>query len=79
MAIEHTVRAREGGTVEVSLTRASAIAVQCTECMGDQHPKDCSSPLCPLFPFRRKTLKAYRNKPISEVEEELDWLGECDD
>ena len=53
----HTVRAKNGGTVLVSdYTRSLAIALMCTECMGfEASPNDCSSPLCPLFPFRKNS------------------------
>jgi len=55
MSIKHTIRANGfGKTKEVTLTPIKAIRCQCFECMGFQVaeiPK-CTSPLCPLFPFR---------------------------
>lgn len=58
----HTIRARDGGTVEVDgYTRGRAIKLFCTECLGwgEVHPKDCTDTLCPLFPYRGKTQTAY--------------------
>ena len=54
MAIKHTIRNKDGGTSEVSLTPLKAIKLACVECMGFAHTevKDCTSPLCPLYPFR---------------------------
>ena len=60
MAVIHTVKTRDGGTVAVELTRGKAIKAYCTECMGyEGHPKDCPSIYCKLFPFRGKTRLAY--------------------
>jgi hypothetical protein len=61
-AISHSVRCRTGGTVEIgSYTRGKAIRLFCTECMGFQGSlvKDCTDPLCPLYPFRKATQAAY--------------------
>lgn len=54
--IEHTIRHRSGGTINVRLTRQDAIEAMCTECagFGEFHPKDCTAELCPLFPYRGK-------------------------
>jgi len=58
MAIKHTIRTGKDlagqDTKEVSLTTRTAIIAFCRECMGFS-PKEvelCTSPLCPLFPFR---------------------------
>ena len=60
--IIHTVRTADGGRVRVRLTPRMAIALFCTECLGfEGNPKtDCTSPLCPLFPYRRKTMASVR-------------------
>lgn len=52
----HAVRGWSGGEVEIQgLTRARAIKLHCTECMGwEGHPRDCTSPLCALYPYRGK-------------------------
>ena len=52
--VRHTVRSRDGGTRTFShFTRAKAIKVHCTECMGwSEHPDDCTSKKCGLFPYR---------------------------
>jgi len=52
----HTVRTRDGGKRMLKITRKTAIKIFCTECLGwEHHPDDCTSPLCPLFPFRGRT------------------------
>lgn len=57
----HRIRSRNGDPVEVAgYTRGKAIKAFCTECMGfSEHPRECTSPLCPLYPFRGKSLVAY--------------------
>jgi hypothetical protein len=60
--VDHTIRTRSGGTVKVKrLNRGKAIKAMCTECMGfgEAHPKDCTSPLCPLYPWRGKIMLGY--------------------
>ena len=62
MALQHTIRTPEGGEQVVTLTPSSAIRSFCTECMGfTGSPVDCTSTLCPLYPFRGKSL-AYKGK-----------------
>ena len=57
--ITHTVRSADYGTKKVAgLTRGMAIKLMCTECMGFDSPSDCTSPMCPLFPFRGMTRKS---------------------
>ena len=59
----HTVRTKDGGTISLTITRAKAIKLHCTECMGfEGDPKGCTSPKCALFPYRGKTLAAYRSE-----------------
>jgi hypothetical protein len=55
--IRHTVRAKDGGNREVSLTPLKAIRYQCLECMGfvTSEVKRCTSPLCSLFPYKLGT------------------------
>ena len=54
MAINHTIRTKEETTKIVSLTSLSAIRAFCLECVGWSYyeVEKCTSPLCPLFPFR---------------------------
>lgn len=61
---KHKIKHRHGGIVEVgNYARSKAIKLFCTECMGwDSHPKDCTAPNCPLFPFRGKKQDAIRAK-----------------
>jgi hypothetical protein len=58
--MKHTVRTSNNKTIEVNnYIRSMAIKLMCTECLGwETHPSECTSPLCPLFPFKGKTLKA---------------------
>lgn len=76
--VKHFIRAKSGGTVEVELTRSKAIKAMCTECcgFGELHPKDCSSPICPLYPFRGKIQLAYQDPnetpDVGDTEEDED-------
>lgn len=57
----HTIRSANGGTVTAELNRGKAIKAMCTECMGfEAHPKECTSKLCPLYPWRGKLMLAYK-------------------
>ena len=63
--MKHEVRTnnfhRTGKTVVIDgYARARAVKIFCTECLGfEDHPKDCTANLCPLFPFRGKSTLAY--------------------
>lgn len=58
----HTIRAVNGGTITAELNRGRAIKAMCTECMGfEAHPKECTSTLCPLFPWRGKIRLSWGN------------------
>jgi hypothetical protein len=63
--MKHTIRTRNfTDTIKVvevdDYTRGLAIKVFCTECLGyEDNPKTCTAPLCPLFPYRAKSEKAY--------------------
>jgi hypothetical protein len=54
MAIKHTIRSKDGGTINVTLTAIRAIRLQCIECMGHQPllVPGCTDPHCSLFPYR---------------------------
>jgi len=55
----HTVRTASGGTVALVYGARLAIKLHCTECMGfEGNPRDCTSPLCALYPFRGLTRRA---------------------
>lgn len=57
---KHTIRTVDGGTVTVELNRSKAIKAMCSECMGwEENPRDCTSTLCPLYPWRGKILLAW--------------------
>ena len=77
---EHTVRTnKHDGTGRITLspyTRGMAIRLHCTECLGfEGNPKDCTSPACALYPFRKKTFMAYEKEAI-EVTEHKPNTGE---
>jgi hypothetical protein len=54
MAIKHTIRSKDGGTQTITLTPLKAIRLCCLECVGWSalEVRECTSPLCPLYPFR---------------------------
>ena len=54
----HTVRTADGGTRTFArYGRKLAVSCHCTECCGfELDPAGCTSPLCPLFPYRARTL-----------------------
>jgi hypothetical protein len=57
----HTIRAANGLLITLKLTRKLAMACFCTECLGwETNPSECTAPLCPLFPYRVKTLRTMR-------------------
>lgn len=64
-SINHTVRTKDGKILEIkNYTRSTAMKLMCTECMGwnGSEVKDCKDNLCPLFPFKRVSQKAYYGK-----------------
>jgi len=67
--MKHTVRNNEydqtpENTVEIEpYGRRRAIMLHCTECMGfEQHPSECTSKLCALYPYRGKSTMAYKKE-----------------
>lgn len=65
----HTMRTNTNGRVTLLLNRKVAIQAKCTECMGwEGNPKDCTAILCPLYPFRGKTLRTYSKKEPQECQ-----------
>lgn len=73
-SVYHTVRTADGRYRELRLTRKVAMAAFCSECMGfEENPADCTSKLCPLYPFRAKTLETRRgtmDHPQPNIESE---------
>ena len=59
--MSHTVRSNKGNPITIeNYTRGLAIKVMCTECLAHStNPSECTSPMCPLFPFRKKSRAAY--------------------
>jgi len=82
--ITHTARTNHpNGAGKVTIegyNRALAIKIHCTECMGHEtDPRECTSPNCALFPFRKKTLAAYEKGTTSgDVVEETEEQEEID-
>ena len=64
----HTVRTnRHDGEGRITIspyTRGLAIHLHCTECFGFEGDptKECTSPNCALYPFRKKTFAAYEKE-----------------
>lgn len=75
--LKHIIRKQSGGTHEVNLNALRAIRAQCLECLdwNLNHVRDCTSPLCSLFPFRfgkdpskiKRTLSEDRKKAVIEI------------
>jgi hypothetical protein len=64
----HTIRTKDGGTVTAELNRSRAIKAMCTECMGfEANPKECTSTLCPIYPWRGKLMLAYKEAGVQSV------------
>lgn len=65
--VKHTVRTADGGLTTIEpYPRGLSIKVMCSECLGwEGNPKaECASPLCPLYPYRRRTLRTQKgDKP----------------
>ena len=65
--LRHEIRVngeKSQGIREISpYTRGLAIKIMCTECLGYEGDpqKHCTSPTCPLFPFRRLTRAGFKS------------------
>jgi len=77
MSILHTIRKNgEGKTKSVRLTSRTAILAACLECMNfnQAEVERCTSPLCPLYPFRnRRATKGTRE--VSEKQKEAQLIA----
>jgi len=52
---ESVIRAADGDMLAISLTRRTAIAAHCMECLGwEDSPADCTATACPLYTWRPK-------------------------
>lgn len=60
--LSHRVRTADRGFITLTgYTARMAIKVMCMECLGfEDHPKDCTAPTCPLFPYRARTLITHK-------------------
>lgn len=71
MSVKHTIRTSENGRVELEIHPTLAIKLKCMDCMGyEGNPKDCTSTLCPLYPFRGRTLRSMHGYKPRELTEE---------
>lgn len=69
--MKHTIRTSENGRVELDLTPGLAMKLKCMDCMGwEAHPKDCTSVLCPLYPYRGRTLLSMHGYKPRELTKE---------
>jgi hypothetical protein len=70
--VNHTVLCSNGLYLIARLTRKTAILAFCTECLGfEDHPDNCTSRFCPLYPFRGKTLRSKTGNLTKEQAREL--------
>lgn len=72
MAVKHKIHDSHGKLVEVELTPRKAVRKFCLECMCfvTQAVVDCTSPNCPLFPFRTgnaHSVDPKRRKEMSDA------------
>ena len=75
--IEHTYRVGLDGRTETSvLSPIKAIRKHCRECVGfsAEEVKNCTSPLCALYPFRfgydpgrRESMTEERREQLAEI------------
>ncbi len=62
--IKHRIRSKDGGTKDVSLSALKAIRLNCLECVcwSAFEVKNCTSILCPLFPYRLGKAPGHKGK-----------------
>ena len=62
--IKHTIRSKDGGSKIVSLTALKAIRLNCLECVYwlPFEVKNCTSPLCSLYPYRFGKAPGHKGK-----------------
>ncbi|MCP4986064.1 MAG: hypothetical protein GY928_08340 [Colwellia sp.] len=62
--MKHRIRSKDGGTKDVMLTAIKSIRCHCLECVSwsAYEVKNCSSPLCPLFPYRMGKVPGHKGK-----------------
>jgi len=72
MAVNHEILNRKGRLQKVKLTPRQAILFFCKECLGfETSPNLCTSPNCPLYPFRtRKAFAELAKKSAKRNENE---------
>ena len=71
MGTKHTIRTSENGRIELEIHPSLAIKLKCMDCLGyEGNPKDCTATLCPLYPFRGRTLRSMHGYKPREISEE---------
>jgi len=77
MTVEHKILKNGAGeTMLVKLTALSAIRKHCLECMGwsTDMVKECTSPLCCLYPFRSGKSPSHFGKKRKTSNKGIDAL-----
>lgn len=73
--MKHTIRDSANQQVTLDYTIGTAIKLFCTECCGwETHPKDCGQNLCPLYPFRGRSMLSihgYKPRELSDEQKEI--------
>jgi len=55
--VENSIRTKDGTIKAIKYIRSEAIKLFCVECLGwEDSPDICTAKICPLYPFRGKTL-----------------------
>ena len=69
--MNHAIRHKDGGLMHLeSYSPRQAIRAFCFECMGWQDdPRDCTSTMCPLYPFRGKIIHLTDEQRAQRSEE----------
>lgn len=70
---KHTIRDSANGRITMEYSRAQAIKMHCTACMGyEENPRKCTGVLCELYPFRGKSMAviAKKDRKEGDVEDE---------
>ena len=62
--IRHEIRSRDGGNKIVTLSPLKAIRLNCLECVcwSAYEAKNCTSKICPLFPYRLGKVPGHKGK-----------------
>ena len=73
MSVTHRIKSKQNGKTKlVELTHKKAIMLFCKECVGfvTSEISQCTSKLCPLYPFRTGR-NATTHSPLSSEEAQI--------